>query len=130
LRTVGYEQNIIDTVLADLERTGLVDDAEFARMWVAERTAVGTGRHRLQWELRQKGLREDLICQAVAETVDDGRELEQAFALAQRRLRGQLAEGPALLRLRRFLLGRGYGFEVVEQVMRRLASQENLSDAP
>jgi regulatory protein len=52
LRTVGYEQNIIDTVLADLERTGLVDDAEFARMWVAERTAVGTGRHRLQWELR------------------------------------------------------------------------------
>jgi regulatory protein len=129
LRTAGYEQNIIDTVLAGLEQAGLVDDAEFARMWVAERTAAGTGRHRLQWELRRKGIREDLIRQAVEETVDEGRELEQALELARRRLRGEPAEGPACLRLRRFLVGRGYGSGTVEQVMRRLTSQEDLSDA-
>lgn len=129
LRTVGYEQNIIESVLTDLERAGLVDDADFARAWVAERTAAGTGRHRLQWELRRKGVREDLIRQAVAELAEEDRELEQALALAQRKIRGQAAAGPTLLRLRRFLLGRGYGFEVVEQVMRRLASQEDLSDA-
>lgn len=129
LRIAGYEHNIIETVLAGLEQAGLVDDAEFARSWVAERTAAGSGRHRLRWELRKKGLREDLIRQAVADGVDDDKELEQALELARRKLGGQINDKQAILRLRRFLLGRGYGFEVVEQVMKRLASQEDLSDA-
>ena len=128
LRLAGFEQNIIETVLADLERADLVNDEEFARQWVAQRVASGAGRNRLGWELRRKGVREDLIRRAVDEAIDDGTEFEQALGLAQRRLRGQPAEGADLLRLRRFLVGRGYGFGTVERVMRHLAAQEDLSD--
>jgi regulatory protein len=128
LRTAGFEQDLAETVLAGLEQAGLVDDAEFARAWVAER-AAGSGRLRLQSELRRKGVGEDLIRRAVAEGMDEERELAQALELGRRRLRGQPADAPGLLRLRRFLLGRGYGFGTVEQVMRRLTSQEDLSDA-
>ena len=129
LSEAGFARNVMEAVLTDLEQVGLVDDEEFARLWVAQRTAYGAGRHKLRWELRRKGVHDNLIRRLVDEAIDDDTELQQALDLAQRRLRGQAVEGPALLRLRRFLVGRGYGFGTVEGVMRRLTSQEDLSDA-
>ncbi len=130
LNEAGFEHDIIETVLAGLERAGLVDDAEFARAWVASRVASGAaGRHKLRWELRRKGIHEDLIRRSVDEGVDDETEVEQALELARRRLRGQPPDASALLRLRRLLLGRGYGFGPVEAALRRLSSQvEELGD--
>jgi regulatory protein len=123
LKSKGFEQDIIETVLAGLTQAELVNDAEFARMWVAERIASGAaGRQKLRWELRQKGIHEDLIRQTIDETIDDEVELEQALDLARRRLRGQPADMAGLLRLRRLLAGRGYGYGIVETVIRRLSS--------
>ncbi len=124
LRRTGFEQDIIETVLANLAQAGLVDDAEFARQWVAERIAAGAGgRQKLRWELRRKGIDEDLVRQAVDLTIDDATELEQALDLARRRLRGQPADLPGLLRLKRLLASRGYGYTTVETVIRRLSSE-------
>jgi regulatory protein len=130
LNQSGFENDVIGAVLADLERADLVNDEEFARIWVASRVSSGAaGRHKLRWELRRKGIHEDLIRRAVDEAVNDETEVEQALGLARRRLRGQPAEGPELLRLRRLLLSRGYGFSTVETAMRRLSSQvEDLGD--
>lgn len=128
LESEGFEREVIEEVLFRLEQADLVDDEEFARQWVAHRMASGAGRHRLRWELRRKGIEEELIRRSVDEQIDDDTELEQGLMLARRRLRGGRAEATTLLRLRRFLLGRGYGFDTVECVMRRLASQEHLSD--
>ena len=125
LRPAGFEQNTIETVLADLERAGLVDDAEFARLWVADRKRSGqAGRHRLRWELRRKGISDDLIRESVDEAIDDASEVAAALAVARRRLGEQPAEAEALLRLRRFLLGRGYGYSTVETVLRQISSQD------
>ncbi len=49
LKAAGFEQDMIELVLTDLENAGLVDDEEFARMWVADRQASGlSGRHKLR----------------------------------------------------------------------------------
>ncbi len=126
LRRAGFEQNTIETVLADLERVNLVNDEEFARLWVADRMSSGrSGRHKLRAELRRKGVAEETIRTSVDEAVSDEMELEQALDLARRRLHGQPVDAPARLRLRRLLLGRGYGFGTVESVMRRLSSGED-----
>lgn len=122
LRSVGFEQNTIEAVLADLERVGLVDDAEFARAWVAERRRLGqAGRHKLRWELRRKGIREELIRASVDEAIDDDAEVAQALEVARRRLGDRPEE--ALPRLRRLLLGRGYGYSTVETVLRQVSAQ-------
>ncbi len=124
LRERGYEQEIIDDTLAAMERAGLVDDEEFARTWVASRLASGSGgRRRLRWELQRKGLAEEVIRRTVDENVDDETELTQALALAKRRLREQVPDVSALARLRRLLLSRGYGFGVVDSVIRQLSSR-------
>ncbi len=96
LRERGYEQEIIETALAGMEQAGLVDDEEFAHTWVAHRMATGAaGRRRLRWELRRKGLAEEIIRRTVDETIDEEAELAQALAVARRRLREGPPDGPA-----------------------------------
>ena len=123
LEARGFEVAAIEPVLADLARAGLVDDAEYARLWVTDRQASGlSGPHKWRWELRRKGIPEDLIRQVLDETHNDESEREQALDLARRRLREQPPDAKALLRLRRFLLGRGFGLEAVDAVMRRVSA--------
>jgi regulatory protein len=124
LSGVGFEREVIARVLADLDAAGLVDDAEFARAWVASRRAAGgAGREKLRWELRRKGIAEDLIAPAVEEGTSDEMEIAQALALARRRLREEPLDRKSLARLRRLLLGRGFGFDTVDTVMRRIISE-------
>ena len=124
MRKAGFHEDVVEAVLADLDRAGLVDDAEFARAWVAHRQAAGgAGRHKLQWELRRKGIADGLIKHVLDEAVTDEMEMEQALALAERRLSGGPLDRSGLARLRRTLLGRGFGFETVDAVMRHVASE-------
>jgi regulatory protein len=122
LKSAGYTETVVESVLADLAGSGLVDDAEFARSWVASRQAAGgVGKRKLRWELRRKGVAQDVIEQAVGAALTDETEAEQALALASRRLGGSPDERN-LARVRRLLLGRGFGFDTVESVIRRLIS--------
>jgi len=124
LKSAGFDQEVIAVVLSDLASAGLVDDEEFARSWVASRLAAGSaGRRKLRWELRRKGISEDLIRCVVDQEIDDDVELQLATQLARRRLRGLPPEEKTLVRLRRALLGRGFGFGTVETVLRHLARQ-------
>ena len=123
LRRSGFASDVAEGVLADLESAGLVDDLEFARSWIASRQASGRmGRHRLRWELRRKGVADELIERVVGETIDDGTEAEQALRLAQKRMKGGGNDARSLARVRRLLLGRGFGSDVVDTVIRRISS--------
>ncbi len=120
----GFEDEVIGAVVGELTRSGLVDDEEFARAWVASRQASGgAGRQKLRWELRQKGLSEHLIRRFVDEGIDDQTEIQQALCLARKRLKGDLREAKTLARLRRLLLGRGFGFETVDRVLQQLTTE-------
>jgi len=124
LTAAGFPQQVIGGVLADLESARLVDDKEFARSWVASRQAAGgAARRKLRWELRRKGISENLIREVVDAEIDDEAELRSATQLAQRRLRGQAPTPQNLSRLRRLLLGRGFGFDTVEAVLRHIAKE-------
>jgi regulatory protein len=126
LRAAGFADETTESVLSELAESGLVDDEDFARGWVAARQAAGAGRTKLNWELRRKGVSEELIRRVLDQEVDEQKELGSALRLAQQRLRRQPPDSRALARLRRLLLGRGFGFETVEQVMRRVAGEVEL----
>jgi len=106
-------------VLTDLTARGYVDDAAFARHWVATRSARGYGPARLRAELRLRGLPTPLIETALA-AQDDAGDIERARAVARRRLPAlQRADrARAAARLRDHLLRRGYGASVVSRVVR------------
>src|SRR4030095_13142891 len=96
-------------VVADLVARGYVDDAAYARHWVATRSPRGYGAARLRAEVRARGVASPLIEAAVA-PLGRGDQLEQARRLARRRVSALAGVPPdkAAPRLRAHLLRRGF----------------------
>jgi regulatory protein len=126
LERAEIPEEIIETVLADLERMGLLDDDRFSRDWVESRSRrKGLGPNRLTNELRQKGIDPEMAEQAARE-VDPESRLEAALALARKRLRAENLADPAVKRrLAAFLQRRGHDWETIEKVFSILNANSN-----
>jgi regulatory protein len=99
-----------------------VDDAAYARHWVAARAARGYGATRLRAELRARGVAAPLVDAALATVAGDDT-LTRARDAARRRLPA-LRRGRAdrvAPRLRDYLLRRGYAAGIVMRVVRESA---------
>lgn len=120
----GHTEDIVDQVLQNLQKVGLLDDERFAAQWVEERlTHRPMGRRAVTFELKRKGISNDLIDRAV-EGIGEDAELEMALDLAARRYRAdaedQLAEKRRVASL---LRRRGFGWDVVTRVLDRLSPE-------
>lgn len=106
----GIPEATADRVLDRFVEVGLIDDAQFARMWVESRQRTrGTARAVLRQELRTKGISDDDAADALA-GVDDEAERERAVALVQVKARSMQRFEPAVRRRRlvSMLMRRGY----------------------
>ncbi len=126
LRRNGFEEETVAEVLSGLEQAGLVDDEEFARLWVAERRSSGNGRRKLHWELRRKGIAESIIRDLLEREADDESELQQALRLARKRLAGEITR-ERLIRVQRLLVSRGFDYEIVETALQQVTSERTPS---
>ncbi|WP_250027168.1 regulatory protein RecX [Paractinoplanes maris] len=80
-------EEVIAEVLDRYDEVGIIDDAAFARAWVASRHhGRGLARRALANELRQRGVDAEVAGEAL-ETVDDDDEAATARALVDRKLR-------------------------------------------
>ena len=71
----GFEVAIVQDVLRELADQGLLDETRFAEAFVAARSRRGMGPRRLRAELRQRGLADPAIDQALADPAFDWLEL-------------------------------------------------------
>lgn len=116
----GYDPEVVSHTLSRLEDVGLLDDRAFAKAWVEERVkAKGMGERLLEQELRQKGIKKEIIRAAVEGL---GAEEDRAHALAQARLARMkgLDKETAKRRLTGFLQRRGFSGETVYEVVRKV----------
>jgi regulatory protein len=65
----GYAADACDTVIADLERRGLISEARFVESFVSHRSSRGQGPVRIRAELRELGVGEELADPAL-ESID------------------------------------------------------------
>jgi regulatory protein len=56
----GFEKKVIDSVLSQLQAGNLLSDERFAESYVRMRTQKGFGPLRIQQELRERGIAEEL----------------------------------------------------------------------
>ncbi len=113
--------------MAELELQGYIDDRAFARQWAEGRAGRRhLGSLRLRDELQRKGVRRELVEAAIREAFGETGEEERALEAARRRLPALMGQNAARapLRLRDYLLRRGYPADVVQRVLRRLLSVE------
>lgn len=118
----------IATALLDrFEEVQLIDDAEFARIWVRSRAATkGLARSSIRRELAEKGVDPDIAEDALAQLSDED-ELDQARDIVRRKHRGsadlsdRAVRDKEIRRLVGVLARKGYspgvGFAIVKGVL-------------
>lgn len=131
LKKRGVPEEVADDVLGRFTDAGLIDDAAFARAWVESRHhGRGLSGRALAAELRQRGVDDDQICEAVDELGPDA-EVETARQLVARRLAATQGE-PAQARTRRLagmLARKGYPPGLAFRVIREALEAEGADAA-
>jgi regulatory protein len=121
LRRRGFDTETVEIVISRLKEQGLVDDTAFARYWAENRESFSP---RSRWltrvELRQKGITDEIIAEAV-NVIDDETSAYKA-ALGKAHSLRQVDDENFRRRLGEYLKRRGFSYGVishtVEQVWR------------
>jgi regulatory protein len=107
-------------LLDRFEEVGLIDDAGFAREWVAQRqSGRGLARRALAQELRRKGI-EDEVAREALDEIDDEGEVEAARMLVRAKMRSvrSLDHDKAVRRLVGMLARKGHSSSVAFRVVK------------
>ena len=122
LKRRGIPIDVANEVLDRLERSGLINDLDFARAWSTSRmSSKKISKRVLAMELRKKGVADDLIALALEEFSSDD-EFEAALQLGSRKARS-LVNYEAEVRERRItsaLARKGYNYSIISRVLREV----------
>lgn len=118
---------VIEAAIERLTAFGYLDDRAFADLWVRDRlTYKPTSPRALRYELRQKGIANDIVEMVLADL--DAEDSAYRAAQAQsRRLRGT-ERREFQKKLGAFLQRRGFSYDVVRTVLRRLIQELDADD--
>jgi SOS response regulatory protein OraA/RecX len=95
LGRAGYRSELVEGAIARLTELGMLDDAEFARLWVESRDrAHPRGEHALIIELRQKGIDAPTIAATLKARREAAVRWEDAPTLAPDGVPGPFDEAP------------------------------------
>ena len=116
----GIPDDVAERVLDRFTEVGLIDDAQYARLWVSSRhRSKGTTRQSLKYELRAKGIGDDDATEAL-ESIDDDAERARGLALVRSKMLSTSRLEPRVRarRLVTLLVRRGYRHADAESIYR------------
>ena len=117
-------ESVIEDVIDRLLRSGLVDDRRFAANWVENRLEFRPrGRRALFYELRQKGISEEII----RETLDSINDEELAYQAAMKKAKNyqSLEWDDFRKKMLGFLSRRGFSYDITPTIMTRVWNELN-----
>lgn len=123
----GYGPEAIAAAMDRLAGWGYLNDADFARFWTENRVQhKPRGRRLLEQELRHKGVAPEVVRDTLdeAELDDEATALELARDRLRRNAGSDLEPDVRQRRLAGYLARRGYDYDVVKRVMKRLAEDD------
>ncbi len=125
LEQAGYPAPEIDEVAAWLKRKRYLDDARFAGELAGDRARKGWGPGRIGLALRERGVGEAEVEQALTETFPRGEEepLGRALERYRRSRRVVLGEEKHRARAYRHLLARGFSPQAILRALRTAKSE-------
>ncbi len=118
LARAGFEESVIETVLAQLKEQKFLDDKLFAKDWIKQRLATKSVGARYLWaELLQKGINREIIADELL-GYDEDCEYEAARRLAYRKMNP--GTGIKWCRIAGLLSRRGFSGTVINKVYRTI----------
>jgi regulatory protein len=116
LRGKKYSPQVIADTIERLLEHNYLDDEGFARAWVADRKRLKPrSRRALRYELRQKGVNEEAIEEAVAD-LDEDEMARQALEIKLRQWQ-HLSQPEFIKKAMGFLSRRGFGYATARQAV-------------
>lgn len=114
LKHKDYDEETITITINRLKKVGYIDDQKFADAWVSNRRLLKpTSRRRLQMELRQKRVSDDIITRVLTENETD--ELTVLAELIARKRRQTRYQDPT--KLMQYLVRQGYNYSDIKTVL-------------
>ena len=126
MRGWGVPEGEREGVLAKLLEHRFIDDRRYAEAYVREKSKLsGWGARKIAFQLRQKGISQDIITTAIA-TLDNDDQLEQLTTKLERKMRTTKAGNNYELRgkLLRYGLGLGFDYEMTRQAIDKIIPEE------
>jgi regulatory protein len=118
LRSKDYAPDVISQTIERLTHEQVLDDEAFVRFWLEDRERFRPrGERGLRYELRQKGIADEVIDTVLADLDED----QLAWAAVEPKLRQwqQLDEANLKKKIFGFLSRRGFAYDVAQTVCRR-----------
>ena len=124
-----YEQKLIDEVIDDLQNKGYLDDKEFIRAFVAEKSkAKNWSSKKIKAELFKRGVASKLIDETLNHQPVES-DNESAMKLAKKKyevlLKRNLEPKELRNKLSAYLFSKGFEYELIREVSDRLIKDEN-----
>ena len=122
LQGKGYLPAVVDYVVEKMRSYNFLNDGLYAEAY-AESVSKRKGRKLIRMELRGKGISDEEIDLAL-ESLPEEREEEAAKALLEKYMRGKVCDKTTLQKACRYLLGKGYDYEIVKGALSAFGMDE------
>lgn len=117
LKRKDYDQAVIEKIVNRLSKVGYIDDVKFATAWVDSRRLLkSTSKRKLQMELRQKRIADDIITQILADDQTDERAVLKDL-VAKKRSQSRYQDDQKLMA---YLMRQGFNYDDVKDVINEL----------
>ena len=119
-----YEQKLIDEVIEDLLKKGYIDDNEFIRVFVAEKTKITNwSRKRVKSELIKRGLSPNLIDKILNEKATKS-DFDNAMNVAKKKFevlsKRNLESKELRNKISTYLFSKGFDYELIKKVVNQI----------
>lgn len=124
-----FKKEMVKKVINRLKKEGLLNDREFARAFIETRKRLKPkGKRLLFWELKQKGIDEEVIKEFLEKEYNKGEELLSVMGLINKKVKTykNLPKEKRAQRLIQFLLRRGFDWDVIQEAIKNTNIKINL----
>ena len=115
LQSKGYLPAVVDYAVEKLRSYNFLNDGQYAEAYV-ESISKRKGSKLIRMELRSKGVSEMEI-DAALDALPVEQEIETAKGILEKYMRGKVCDKTTLQKACRYLLGKGYDYEVVKSAL-------------
>ena len=118
----GYLPAVCDFAVEKLRSYNFLNDGEYAEAYT-EFASNRKGKKLIRMELRNKGIAEEFIDEALS-AMPKEREEEATEVCLQKYMRGKVCNKETLQKAYRYLLGKGYDYEIIKTALSKFVECE------
>lgn len=128
LKRKKYEEHIIDRVIKVLKEYKMIDDIELANIIIRDKQNIKKiGKNRIKQDLYNKKIDSKIIEEALSININDEIEYENALYIGEKKMKSikDIDKRKAYEKLARHLLYKGFSYDIVNKVARKLIKDIN-----